>query len=131
MARTRRCTRLAGVMFIMVAMVAALSGCGGTGDAIPADTGTLTGTVVEADTGSPLGQVRVSAGGVTATTDSSGSYTLRGVPAGWQTITVEVDPARNLQLPPDPDRRYLVRAGETHQLLPILLVSDEPPAPPY
>ena len=59
------------------------SGGGGT-----TGTGTLTGQVVDAQTGSPLvgATVAVSGTALSTTTDASGNFTITGVPEGGQTI---------------------------------------------
>ncbi len=50
--------------------------------------GTITGTVTGAATGAVIAGATVSATGVTATTDASGTYTLAGVPGGIVTVIV-------------------------------------------
>ncbi len=50
-------------------------------------TGGITGTVVNAQTGDPLSGILVFAAGVSATSDSSGLFTLNGVRSGLQTVT--------------------------------------------
>lgn len=53
------------------------------------NTGTLTGTVTETGTGTPVADAAVSASGfVTTTTDAAGVYTLTGVPAGFVYLQV-------------------------------------------
>ncbi|MBI4264117.1 MAG: carboxypeptidase-like regulatory domain-containing protein [Acidobacteria bacterium] len=49
--------------------------------------GTLTGTISNASNGQPISGARVAVGSVSATTDSSGRYTLSNAPAGSQTVT--------------------------------------------
>lgn len=48
------------------------------------DTGSITGRVSDANTGTYLGGVYVTAAGQNASTSRSGDYVLRGVPAGSQ-----------------------------------------------
>ena len=59
---------------------------------LPAGTGALVGTVTSPDLG-PLPGVQVSAGGQTATTGSTGLYTISGLAPGAVTVTVSVLPA--------------------------------------
>ncbi len=68
--------------FIGVVLCALLFGCGGGTSQPPAPTGTVSGTVVSAATGTGLGGVTVTGGGQTATTTSTGSFTLSGVAVG-------------------------------------------------
>jgi hypothetical protein len=49
-------------------------------------TGRLTGRVLNADTGSPIPNILVSAGGVQSLSDSSGHFDLEGMPVGTQNM---------------------------------------------
>ncbi len=51
----------------------------------------LSGSVLDRTTGQPLAHVRVVSGGLRATTDTGGHYTLRGVKRGTLAITLESD----------------------------------------
>ncbi len=51
----------------------------------------LTGHVLDRTTGQGLAHVRVTAGSAHATTDRSGSFTLRGLKAGPLAVTLESD----------------------------------------
>lgn len=64
-------------------------GCGGSGGSggQPAPSGTVSGRVTT-DSSTPVSGASVSCGGVTATSDADGRYTLANVPAGSQTLTV-------------------------------------------
>lgn len=54
-------------------------------------TGTITGRVTDKD-GNVIGNiVKVTAGGITATADETGNYTLSNVPAGTHTVTASAD----------------------------------------
>ncbi len=53
----------------------------------PVTTGTITGSVFNASAGTVIAGATVSGGGVTTTTNSSGSYTLSNVPAGSVSVT--------------------------------------------
>src|SRR4029450_3581666 len=77
----RRCCRLACVLLIVLA-----ASTPSTAEA--QSSGTVTGTVTRADGGGPLRGVSVAAQGPgqTAVSGGDGRYTLRGVPAGPQTI---------------------------------------------
>jgi len=56
--------------------------------AVLAAQGSITGTVTDS-LRSPLGSARVTAGGVVATTDESGRYTIRDIPAGVYTVRAQ------------------------------------------
>lgn len=115
---------------IMGALV--LAGCGGDGDGgvQPQATGSISGTLVHAGTGLPLGGVQVIAGGVTTTTADDGTFTLSGVPAGAQTLSISADPERNLALPPGGVPPVTVVAGQNTPLGDPILVIDAPDLPP-
>jgi hypothetical protein len=96
-ARARPQSRSALLEVLVVSFVIALIGCGGGGGGAPGDiagtagvgglsstggNGTITGKITDADTGAGVSGATVSAGGVTATAGSSGSFTLSRVPAG-------------------------------------------------
>jgi len=51
------------------------------------DAGTVHGSVTEAGTGDPVSGATVTVGTVTTTTDSTGAYTLAGMPVGDQNVT--------------------------------------------
>ncbi len=129
-------SRSAGLICITLVVAAALvvAGCGG--DGVPADMGTITGTVIHADTGAGLGDIRVSAGGVETRTahrpgDRVGTFRLERVPEGSYTLNttlkVEADPERNLHAVPSPDPVTVV-PGETIEIR-ILMVHELPPDP--
>lgn len=50
-------------------------------------TGTLTGTVTNAQNGQPIAGATVSVGGVSTTSNSSGQFTIPNAPAGTRTVT--------------------------------------------
>ena len=131
-----RLTRCAGWAAMAVVAIAAITvvGCGGGGTPVVANTGTITGLILHAGTGLPLGGIPVSAGGVQTTTNNNGQFTLSGVPAGQQTVNVNPPPERDLILPPSVGPIVVnVQAGQTTALgQPILLIdgSDAPPDPP-
>jgi hypothetical protein len=52
--------------------------------------GTITGVITDAATHATLSGATVSAGGITASTGSNGSYTLANVPTGLQTLIVDM-----------------------------------------
>src|SRR5262245_8286259 len=58
----------------------------------PTTTGHITGTIVEARTGTPLSAVlvKVQATGQQALTDAEGHFDIADVPAGPQTVTISV-----------------------------------------
>ena len=62
--------------------LAVVAGCGGGSSAPPVATGGVSGLVQSAATGAGLAGVTVTAGGQTATTSGTGSYSLSGVTAG-------------------------------------------------
>jgi hypothetical protein len=109
-----------------------LAGCGGDGDegVQPQATGSISGTLVHAGTGLPLGGVQIVVGGVTTTTADDGTFTLSGVPAGVQTIGINADPERELALPPGGAPTVTVVAGQNTQLGDPILVIDAPDLPP-
>lgn len=127
---------LAGLA-IMGTLALVLAGCdGGNGVApVPGETGTIVGRVVllEPDGGTtPLGEITVSAGGVTDRTGSDGRFRLRGVPAGDQVLNAQADPARGLQVWGTPaDRTVRVRAGETTDVGDVIMIDPHDlPDPP-
>ena len=137
MLKVKRCvgwTVVVGVMIGALVVAGCGGGDGGGGGEPAAETGSISGTLVHAGTGLPLGGIEVAAGGVTTTTADDGSFTLTGVPVGTQTLTVTPDPNRDLVLPPGADDIEVdVEDGQTTQLPdPILLIDapDLPPNPP-
>ncbi len=50
------------------------------------NTGSITGRVSDANTGTNLGGVYITSAGVNTSTDRTGEYVLRGVPAGSQEV---------------------------------------------
>ncbi len=127
--------RCAAVTVLVLLTVAAftVTGCGGGGGVAPAQTGAITGTIVYAATGQPLGDIEVSAGGITTTTRDDGTFTLNGVAVGQHVLQIEIDADRGLVLPPGVDLTVTVQGGQVTQLAaPIQLIDsvDQPPAPP-
>jgi hypothetical protein len=125
MTRTRLCPAV-----IAAAVVAALliTGCGGGGGGTSAATGQISGTILYAATGGALGGIHVSAGGVSTTTASDGSFVLRGVP-----LAITADPDRELAVPPGVPLTVQVQGSQITTLsAPIVLVDDvdTPPTPP-
>lgn len=129
-----RLTRCAGWAAIAVVAIAAIvvAGCGdGGGDGLGPTTGSISGTIIHAGTGLPLGGIQVTAGGVTTTTNSSGQFTLSGVPQGSQTVTITIDPDRDLALPPGSGSIVVnVQPGQNTPLPSPVLVIDGPDMPP-
>lgn len=80
----------------------------------PVNPGTVKGTVVDSS-GTGLSGVTVNADGVTATTDSTGSYTLANLPAGSATITASATGFAN------GSQTVTVTAGSTVTAPPITL----------
>lgn len=68
---------------------------------------TISGHILDRTTGQPLPGVTVAAAGAKATTDARGSYVLKGVPSGGQTLTV-----RSNDVPPQ-HFRLTVKAPAT------------------
>ena len=133
MMRLTRCAGWAAITVVAIAAIAVV-GCGGGGDPEPpADTGSITGTILHAGTELPLGGIDVAAGGVTATTNANGQFTLSNVPAGTHVLTVTPPPDRDLALPPQEPIVVQVQKGQTTDLgLPILLIdgTEGVPDPP-
>ncbi len=129
---TRRCAGLTGLVLVVSAALL-ITGCdGGGGDGQPANTGTITGTIVHAGTSVPLGEITVSAGGVTDTTANDGTFRLPGVNAGQYTLDIDPDPDRNLAVAPGSDLSVEVTAGGTNALGTILMVNAlDLPNPPF
>ena len=135
MLKVKRCvgwTVVVGVMIGALVVAGCGGGGGGGGEEPAAETGSISGTVVHAGTGLPLGGIEVAAGGVTTTTANDGSFTLTGVPVGTQTLTVTPDPNRDLALPPLPAGadQVDVTEGDTTQLEAPILLTDAPDLPP-
>ncbi|MGM0492226.1 MAG: carboxypeptidase regulatory-like domain-containing protein [Armatimonadota bacterium] len=122
------------VLMMLAAAALILTGCGGgDGGVQSAQTGTVTGTITYASTGAPLGGIEVSIGDITTTTDDDGTFTLRRVPTGSQTLVIEAGPDRGLVIPPGVPLTVDVVGGETTELsAPIQMIDDvdTPPAPP-
>jgi len=53
--------------------------------------GTISGIVTDSSTGDPISEVTVAANGMSATTNSSGHYTISDVPAGTYTVAVSAN----------------------------------------
>ncbi len=58
---------------------------------VPPATGTISGTVIDADTLGPIARAMVSDGTRSATTDTNGVYTITDVPEGTYTVTASAD----------------------------------------
>jgi outer membrane receptor for ferrienterochelin and colicins len=88
------CSRITGAFLALLAMFAPST-------ASAQSSGTVTGTVTRAEGGGPLAGVSVSVrnAGQTAVTNGEGRYTLRGVPAGPQTIVFRWLGYRPTELP--------------------------------
>ena len=131
MTRLTRC--IGWTALVAVAMVAVVvAGCGGSsGGVVPAQTGCITGVVNHAGTGLPLGDIKVSAGGVETTTNADGSFNLCGVAPGDRQIVFTPSPARDLIMPP-PNAPIMVQvvAGQTTALAGSILLIDGPDVPP-
>lgn len=69
----------------------------------------LTGRVLDRTTGQPLAHVHVSSGNVTATTDSAGRFTLRGLHPGRVDLLLESDDV------PAQHESVTLGAGTTHR----------------
>lgn len=138
MLKAKRCvgwTVVVGVAVGALVVAGCGGGGGGGGGGQPApNTGSISGTLLHAGTGLPLGGIQVAAGGVTTTTAANGTFTLTGVPVGTHTLTITPDPNRGLALPPGADNIQVdVQDGQTTLLpAPILLIDapDLPPNPP-
>jgi len=66
------------------------AGCGGD-KGTNSDNGSLSGRVFKANSSYPVSGVYVNCGGQSATTDVNGSYTIKGIPLGSQTLTAVKD----------------------------------------
>ena len=132
---TRLTQRIGWITLVVVAMAAVVvAGCGGDGDGggmVDPQSGAITGTIVHAGTGLPLGGIAVTAGGVTANTDANGNFRLSGVAPGNRQVAVTPAAERDLILPP-PNTPIMVRvvAGQTTTLAGQILLIDGPDAPP-
>lgn len=73
-------------------------------------TGNITGLVADASTSSSISGATVSTSGKTATTDSTGHYTLSGVPVGTQTVTATASAYRTNSVLVSVTRRLTVTA---------------------
>ena len=78
----------AAMICATLATAFALSGCGGGGSGGGALTGSISGQAYDASTLAAVGGATVSVGGLEATTESDGSFTLSGVPAGTVDLRV-------------------------------------------
>jgi hypothetical protein len=76
----------------LVVVVGVLSGCNKSGDNPAGGSGgpwTLSGKTYVVGSPEPVSGVTVSCGGITATSGPDGSYELRGIPQGNQTLTAQ------------------------------------------
>lgn len=132
---TRLTQRIGWITLAVVAMAAVVvAGCGGSGGSggiVDPQTGAITGTILHAGTGLPLGGIAVTAGGVTANSDANGNFRLDGVAPGNRQVVVTPAPERDLILPPPntPITAHVV-AGQTTALAGNILLIDGPDAPP-
>jgi len=96
----------------------------GAGEAV--ETATVTGRVIDAETGEGIEGATVSIGGVKGYTDHQGHFILSGVPTGTQTLKVEKLGYISTSFPVD------VKAPSTSIPEPIALVPETggPPPPP-
>jgi len=126
MHRNRR--RTIGVVIAAIALVGWLvTGCGGGGGVTPADTGSVSGTVVLLDNGTPLVDVTVTVDGRQAVSDNDGNFTVTGVPAGSWEVVATSSFWDQVGDPPE----VVVIAGQTTALsAPILMTGYGPPPPP-
>ncbi len=134
MTRLTRCIGWTALVVLAIAAVV-LAGCGGSGGGIiDPQTGSISGTLTHAGTGLPLGDITVTAGGVTVNTDANGNFRLDGIAPGSRQVVITPAPDRDLILPPPNDPIVVtVVAGENSGLPgPVLLIDgpDVPPAPP-
>ena len=99
-------TRVGGLFALAIAIGSpALSG-------VQSETGTITGTVVDAEGSAPVAGAQVFVAGtvIGTLTDGAGSYSLPNVPAGEQVVTVRLIGYRQLS------RTVTVVAGQTTEL---------------
>jgi len=111
-----------GVLFALV-----LTGCGG-GDGA-ATTGTVTGWVVDVDSGLGIGGLTVLIGGQSGeSTVPDGDFTVRRIPPGTHVVTVV--PTAAFEMVPGPPVTVPVVAGATTALPAPVLVIDPASLPP-
>lgn len=72
------------ILLILILIGVVFAGCAKT-------TGSVTGTVTDKSTGSPISGASVAIGGKTATTSSDGKYEVKDVPTGEQTLTIKFE----------------------------------------
>jgi hypothetical protein len=74
---------------ILLLLLSAVSGCGGSSTQPNSDGQVrVTGTILDFQTGAPVGAARVAIDGATVTADSSGVYSLT-VPSGEQQVSID------------------------------------------
>ena len=81
------------VVAMLVALLAACGGGGGSSDTPPppaAPSGTVAGTVVDADTGLPLAGVSVKSGALATTSAADGKFSLPGLAVGDAVLSFEL-----------------------------------------
>ncbi|MBI2874761.1 MAG: carboxypeptidase regulatory-like domain-containing protein, partial [Firmicutes bacterium] len=101
-----------------------------------APTGTVTGTVVDAETGKPLMDANVSVGGIHTATDFDGRFRWDGVAAGGQRITVHRNlgdykpAAATVEVPPGDAAETVISMQATRPVrvtFEVALPEDTPP----
>ncbi len=116
------------VVIAAVALVAWLiAGCGGGGGTEPANTGSVSGSIVLLDSGQPVGGVTVTVDGQQSVSDDGGNFTVTGVPAGsWYVVAT----SGIWQQAGDPPLVVVVAGQTTALSAPILMTGYGPPPPP-
>lgn len=74
-------------------------------------TGRVTGTIIDLTTGAPIPGVQVDVGGVTVVSDANGNYERTGLPSGFYTVTLQLDPNRGTVA--TPAQNVAVGLGDT------------------
>ena len=104
-----------------------VAGCGGGDGAAPANTGSVSGSIVLLDSGLPAGGVTVTVDGQQSVSDDGGNFTVTGVPAGSWYVVATSGLWDQVGDPP----LVVVVAGQTTALSgPILMSGFGPPPPP-
>ncbi|MCX7796952.1 MAG: carboxypeptidase-like regulatory domain-containing protein, partial [bacterium] len=76
------------LLVLSVLLVFAMGQLGGCLSCVT-ESGSISGNVVDATTGSPISGATVRVGSISTTTGTNGNYKLQNVPAGVQTVTAE------------------------------------------
>lgn len=116
------CTRF-NCMFLLALCCIAIMGCGGGGGGQP--TGSLDGAILSAENDAGVAGITVSVAGISAITNSTGHYIIRGIAPGQHQVTVNAAG----YIVPNGDIFVQISTGVNH-MPNIVVIPDSAPLPP-